>query len=253
MNTGDVSPTPCNEKISEIIYNNIKDFFFEMTGKKFVLEDYSFIHNTIVLSNDIGNISEYFCNLIGTIELPSPLENISTTKNYHYYPQDGASVITDYNPEEFDVPLYNAIILESIKLNIYLRQIVNMEITQDMNTVIRNDLYLESLFFAPRVPIETHNLLSYIYNTKSFRHHKEAVKLKISYMSAENESKKNRNSVFLNILLYIISLIGAIGTLDTLETQLGIPFQYSFCVVVSLFLLFGVRWGIVEWKRSKRF
>lgn len=58
-----------------------------MTGKKFVPEDYSFIHNTLVLSNDVDDIAGYFCKLIGTKEIPSPLVNISTTENYQYYPE----------------------------------------------------------------------------------------------------------------------------------------------------------------------
>lgn len=250
---GEESTTPSNNKISEIIYNNVSSFFSEMTGEKFVPEDYSFLHNTLVLSNEINDVSDYFCNLIGVRELPSPLENISTTENYQYYPQDGASVITNYNPDDVDIPLFNGIILEAIKLNVYLSQIINMEITEDMNKVIRNDLYLENLFFAPHVPIETHNLLSYIYKTNSFQHHKEATKLKISYMTAENESKKNRNGVLLNVLLYIVSLIGVIGTLDTLECRLNIPFKYSFTVVVLAFSVFGIILGITEWRRNKRF
>jgi len=128
-----------------------------------------------------------------------------------------------------------------------------MDITTDMNKVIRNDLYLENLFFAPHVPMETHNLLNCIHMSNSFQHHKEATKLKISYMTAENESKKNRNGVLLNILLYVVSLIGAVGTLETLECKLNIPFNYSFVAVVLAFSIFGVIWGVTEWRRNKRF
>ena len=250
---GDEATTKTNKKISEIIYNNVSDFFAEITGRCFVAENYSFIHDTLVLSNEITDVASYFCKLIGTRELPSPLENISTVETYHYYPQDGASVITNYDPDDIDIPLYCGIMLESIKLYVYLSQIVNAEITEDMNKVMRNDLYLENLFFAPHVPIQTCNLLNFIYNTKSYQHHKEATKLKISYMTAENESKKSRNGVFLNILLYIVSLIGAIGTLDTLDCRLAIPFKYSFPIVVLAFLAFGVILGIAEWKRNRRF
>jgi hypothetical protein len=250
---GDESTTTYNGKISEIIYDNISDFFFEMLGKKFKAEEYSFIHNTLVLSNEIDDVTNYFCDLIGIRELPSPLENISTTGNYEYYPQDGASVIKNYNPDDVDIPLYNGIMLESIKLYVYLFQIINVDITADMNKVVRNDLYLENLFFAPKIPIETHNLLSYIYKTKSFQHRKQATKLKISYMTAENESKKNRNAVLLNILLYIISLLGAIGTLETLENKLNIPFQCSFWTVISVFSVIGIIWVVTEYKRNKHF
>lgn len=250
---GEESVTPSNNKISEIIYNNVSSFFSEMTGKRFVPENYSFVHDTLVLSNDIDDITDFFCNLMGTKEIPSPLVNISTTDNYEYYLQDGTCVITKYSSENVDIPLYNGIMLESIKLYVYLTQIINLEVTSDINKVMRNDLYLENLFFAPHVPIETHNLLSYIYKTNTFQHHKEATKLKISYMTAENDSKKNRNGVLLNILLYIVSLIGAIGTLDTLENQLSIPFEYSFGVVILIFLILGIIWGIIEWHQNKRF
>lgn len=240
-----------NNKISEIIYNNVNSFFSEMMGTKFIQENYSFVHNTLVLSNEIKNITDYFCKLICTRKLPSQLENISSTANYRYYPQDGVSVITKYNPNEIDIPLYNGIIFESMKINIYLLQIINVEITEHMNDVIRNDLYLENLFFAPRVPIETYNLLRHIHNTNSFQQRKAATKLKISYMTAENELKKSRNGIILNVLLYMISLIGSIGTLDTLENKLKIPFKYSFPVVLFIFLVFGTIWGITEWKQNK--
>ena len=223
-----------------------------MVGKKYKAERYSFIHSTLVLSNEIDDISQYLCDVIGTRELPSPLENISTTENYDYYPQDGVTVIKNYNSDEVDTPLYNGIMLESIKLYIYLFQTVNIEIVEALNIVMHNDIYLENLFFAPHIPIETHNLLNYIYKTKTFQHHKESAKLKILYLTTENEMKKNRNSVLLNVLLYIISLLGAIGTLESLENQLQIPFKYSFIAVILIFLLFGIIWAIIEWRRNKR-
>lgn len=250
---GDKDKTTANNKISEIIYYNIRDFFFEMTGEKFVSREYSFIHNMLILSSRIRNIESYFCDVIGTRKVPSPLENISTTMVYQYYPQDGVSVITNYNPDNIDIALYNGILLEAIKLYVYLFQIINAEITEDMNSVIKNDLYLENLFFAPHVPIETHNLLSYIYSTTSFRHHKEATKLKISYMTIQNESKKRKNGLLLNVLLYFLTLIGAIDTLDMLEQKLNIPFSCSFPVVALFFSVLGVAWWLIERKQNKKF
>ncbi len=81
-------------------------------------------------------------------------------------------------------------------------QIINVDITTDMNKVVRNDLYLENLFFAPQIPIETHNLLRYIYKTNSFCHHKEATKLKIAYMTAEKNLKKIE-TLFYSMSYYI--------------------------------------------------
>ena len=79
-------------------------------------------------------------------QLPSPLENISTIGDYEYYLQDGVIIIRNYNLEHIDFPLYNGIVLESIKLYIYLLQIINTDIILDMNTVMRDDLYFESIF-----------------------------------------------------------------------------------------------------------
>lgn len=62
-------------------------------------------------------------------------------------------------------------------------------------------------------------------------------------MTIENESKKNRNAVLLNILLYIVSLLGAVGTLETLESKLNIPFKCSFIVVILVFPILGVIFG----------
>lgn len=239
--------------IPELIYRNLSDFFSELVGKKFVPDDYWYVHDTLVLSNRIKNVEEYFCGLLGLNKLPTALENISTTANYEFYLQDGASVVVRYRRDDIDTALYNAIVFESIKLYIYLFQIINAEETKDLNKVMRNDLYLENLFFAPKVPVETSNLLRCIYQSQSYQHRKEATKLKISYMTTENEVRKNRNTILLNVLLYIATLLGAISTLDALDTRLNIPFEISIIAVVLFFGLFGVIWGIIEYRHNKRF
>lgn len=240
-------------KISEIIYNNINGFLSELINKQFEVQDYSFIHSTLVITNEIENVKKYFCDLIGVKDISLSLENISTTENYNYYLQDGASVVTNYKQDNVNIALYNGILLESIKLFIYLAQIVNVDIENDINKIVRNDLYLETLFFSPQVPIETNNLLNYIRKTKSYEHHKEALKLKIAYMKAENDTKKNRNAVLLNVLLYIMSFLGAIDALIIIENRFGIPFNWSFFVVFTLFFVWGIVWIKKEYEHNKRF
>ena len=207
----------------------------------------------MVLSNRIKNVEDYFCRLLGLNKLPTALENIGTTDNYEFYLQDSASVVVKYRHDNIDTVLYNAIVFESIKLYIYLSQIINVEETRELNKVMRNDLYLENLFFAPKVPVETSNLLRCIYQSQAYQQRKEATKLKISYMTTENEVRKSRNTILLNVLLYIASLLGAISTLDALDARLNIPFKVSIIVVVLFFSLLGVIWGIVEFRHNKRF
>ena len=114
-------------------------------------------------------------------------------------------------------------------------------------------MYLENLFYAPRLPIETYNLLDYIHKTKSYEHRKEALKLKISYLTLENDTKKNRNGVLLNVLLYFIALVGSIGTLEILEKRFSIPFNTCFGIVVFVFAILGGVWGIREYRHNRRF
>lgn len=245
-------PTDTNWKISKIIYNTISDFTWELTNKCFRSEGYSFVHDIVVFSNRIENIPDYFCKLIGVKTPVSLIKDISTVETYEYYPQDGCSVISHFDPNEFHAVLYPAIILETLKLYIHIFQISNLEGENNIHKLIRNDIYLQNLFCAPNLPIETLNMLNDIRGSESYKKSSDALRLKTSYLTVQNDLKKSRNSTILNILLYIISLLGAIGTLDVLETHLGIPFKYSFIAVILLFML-GLIWWVVEYWNNSNF
>ncbi|HJF93276.1 MAG TPA: hypothetical protein K8V82_00600 [Lachnoclostridium phocaeense] len=109
-------PVDTDLKISEIIYNTISGFTWELTNKRFRSEGYSFVHNTVVFSNHIENISDYFCKLINIKAPVSSVKDISTVETYEYYPQDGCSVISHFDSNEFNTVLYPVIILETLKL-----------------------------------------------------------------------------------------------------------------------------------------
>lgn len=137
------------------------------------------------------------------------------------------------------------------KHHIHIFQNSNLENETDLRRSVRNDIYLQNLFCSPNLPIETHNLLNYIKESEPYKKHAEALHLKISYLTAQNELKKSRNSAILNVLLYIISLLSAIGTLDVIEAHFGVPFKYSFIIVVTLFIL-GMFWGIIEYRNHRK-
>lgn len=69
-------------------------------------------------------------------------------------------------------------------------------------------------------------------------------KQNIQSLLIKHDLKKNRNATILNILLYVISLIGAIGTLDVIEEHFEVPFEQGFIVVILLFI-FGLIWWII--------
>ena len=69
-NFEDTFTTLSNSTIPKLIYHNVSDFLSAVIGKKFVADEYSYVHNTLVLSNKIESIEEYFCKLIGVKDLP---------------------------------------------------------------------------------------------------------------------------------------------------------------------------------------
>ena len=167
-------PVEAGMKISEIIYENISEFIWELTNKCYRSQEYFFVHDTLVFSNNIENISDYFCKLIDTKAPAEPIKDISTVEIYQYYPQAGCSVVSDFDCDNFQPILYSAIILESLKLYIHIFQNSNLENETDLRRSVRNDIYLQNLFCSPNLPIETHNLLNYIKESEPYKKHAEA-------------------------------------------------------------------------------
>ena len=99
-------PVEAGMKISEIIYENISEFIWELTNKCYRSQEYFFVHDTLVFSNNIENISDYFCKLIDTKAPAEPIKDISTVEIYQYYPQAGCSVVSDFDCDNFQPILY---------------------------------------------------------------------------------------------------------------------------------------------------
>lgn len=64
------------------------------------------------------------------------------------------------------------------------------------------------------------------------------------------ERKNNKNGRLLNILLYILAMLGSAQTLQVLKTEFGLPFNISFWFTMAIFVVFGVVWLIRENKRG---
>lgn len=94
-------PVEAGMKISEIIYEIISEFIWELTNKCYRSQEYFFVHDTLVFSNNIENISDYFCKLIDTKAPAEPIKDISTVEIYQYYPQAGCSVVSDFDCDNF--------------------------------------------------------------------------------------------------------------------------------------------------------
>lgn len=228
-------------RIPDLIQRNINGFFWELTGKRYKTDSYGYIHDIAVCSNNIDSIRDYICRLIGVKQPVSTITDISTVDTYEYYPQDGVSVTTGYKVENIKMIIYSVMVLEAIKLYIYLFQVENLEYEGNLRRLVQNHLYLQNLFCSPYVPIQTSNLLKYVRESESYRMHEEGMQIKITYMKEKNEQEKNKNAMILNVLLYFASFLGAIATLEPLETHLGLPFCVGLGIVVLIFS-FGLMW-----------
>ena len=56
------------------------------------------------------------------------------------------------------------------------------------------------------------------------------------------EREHNKNSKLLNILLYVLALLGSFQTLQVLQTELGLPFKYGMIGVCVVFGISGIIW-----------
>ena len=54
----------------------------------------------------------------------------------------------------------------------------------------------------------------------------------------------------MNVLLYVLALIGSAQTLQVLQTELGLPFNIAFWVVIGVFIVFGIVWVLREIRKQ---
>lgn len=237
-------------RIPEIVYKNITDFIETLTKNKFQIEEFSFVHNILVISNFIKDVEEYFEKVLGVEEMKFELQNLNTTDAFQYYSQEYLGVVTAISENQFEQGLFDCVILEAMKMYICLKLIVGFDITKKLQDTLDNQLYVQRLFFPGKVPIITWNVLDNIKKTHSFKNYKEAIDFKISYLKLLQERKRSQNALFLNILLYLLALISGIGTLQVLQTEFGWSFKATFVILILVFLGLGIYWIFRECNRK---
>jgi len=231
-----------DRKISDIIFHNIFDFMSKAEKGKFEVADFSFLHNILVISNKIENTNEYFQKVLGAQIDNFNVENISTSNTFNYYSTEYMGVATQIIIEDAHNILYDCVLLESFKVYLLLKMIIDYEVNHKLDKIIDNQIYTESLFFPSRVPIITLNVIDNLKETDSFSRYKQAIDFKIQTLKIIQDRKRNSNGKLMNILLYILALLGSAQTLQVLHTELGLPFKSSFWIVVSLFAFCGIVW-----------
>ena len=74
----------------------------------------------------------------------------------------------------------------------------------------------------------------------SVSHDRSAINFKVEALKVLQDRQKAKNGRLLNVLLYILALIGSFQTLEVLKTEFGISFGWGVIVVCAIFGLFGV-------------
>lgn len=242
----DKKETKTNKTISDIIFGNIISFF-ENTME---VHNCSYVHNILVLSNNINNEKEYFLDVLGVTKMDLCVNNINNNSAYNYYSQEYLGIVNGITEDNFLQALYDCQLLEALKMYIILEQIVTYDKKQNYKETLDSKLSNEILLHLSGVPIITTNAIDNIKQTTTYKNYNSNILKKIEFLKLLNERKKNRNSILLNILLYILAFVGGIDALDVLSNRFLLSFNRLFIIFLIIFSLFGVFWLYRE-KKNK--
>ncbi len=239
-----------NRKIADIIFENVHGFLTKLANDKWEVGNYSYVHNIFVLSNKIENVSEYFQNVLGGKINDFSVQNLSSTDDFKLYSTEYLGVVTDVSSQSDESHILNdCLILESFKIFILLKMIMDYDIHHKLNEIIDNQIYAQHQLYPVHAPIITLNVIDNLKKTYTYLRYKQAIDFKLQTLNVYQDRKINKNGRLLNILLYILAMIGSAQTLQVLQTEFGIPFKISFWVVMGVFVIFGLIWLIREIKK----
>ena len=240
-----------HRKISDIIFENIYGFLTKSSNNKWKVGNYSYVHNILVLSEKIENVTDYFqCVLGGKIE-DFAVKNISATDAFNFYSTEYLGVVTNISDGKDKHHILNdCMILEGFKIFVLLKMIIDYEIHHKLDEIIDHQIYAESQLYPLHVPIITLNVIDNLKNTYSFARYKQAIDFKLKTLNIYQDRKISNNGRLLNILLYILAMFGSAQTLQVLQNEFKLPFNTSFWVVMGVFVIFGIVWIIREIKKQ---
>ena len=142
-----------NKKISDIIIDNVICFLNELANNKLAIDYNTFVHNKLVLSNNINNVQAYFQNVLNINISDYNIKNISTVNEYKYFSTENMGIITDIKTDSISNILNDTLVLESLKVFLLLNMILDYNVHQELNEIIDNQIRTKSLFYPFNVPI----------------------------------------------------------------------------------------------------
>ena len=124
--------------------------------------------------------------------------------------------------------------------------IIDYEIHHKLDEIVDHQIYAQSQLHPLHVPIITLNVIDNLKQTYSYDRYKQAIEFKLQALKIYRERKIDKNGRLLNILLYLLAMIGSAQTLQVLQTEFGLPFKIMFWITMGLFVFFGLIWIVRE-------
>lgn len=238
-----------DKKVSDIIFTNVRSFLESVLRKRFTFGEFSFVHNTFVITNKHTNIRNYFMRVVGAEINDFQVQNISTTNAFSYYATEFLGVCTGLRPDNLHNVMFDCLLLEALKMYFCLNMIVDFEVTEEMEHLIDRQIYIERLCYPSHVPIITHKAIENIMQTITYKRYQMAIAYKKAALALQRDRRRDKNSHLLNVLLYFVSLFGCVEALSIFEDQYGLPFTWGLCVVGIIFGIGGFVWMRKEKKK----
>lgn len=239
-----------DRKIADIVFQNVYGLIGTAGEGRWEVDDISFVHNILVMSNSVENANEYFQNVLGVQIENYKVDNIGASDSFNYYSTEYLGLVTQITSESVTNILYDCIMLESFKAYLLLKMVIDYEVNHKLDKIIDSQIYVESLFYPAHVPIITLNMITNLKETISFSRYRQAIDFKVKALKIMQDRKRSSNGTMMNVLLYILAFLGSAQTLQVLQTEFGLPFKITFWVVISIFVLFGIVWICREIKKQ---
>ena len=126
-----------NRKMTDIVFENVYGFLTKSSGNKWEVGNYSYVHNILVLSNRIDKVPDYFQSVLGGKIEDFSVRNISATDAFRFYATEYLGVVTDIKSGKDKHHILNdCMLLESFKIFVLLKMIIDYEIHHKMDEII---------------------------------------------------------------------------------------------------------------------
>lgn len=234
--------TPIKKTIPEIISSSIWGLLGAASGNRYEAGSYSFVHNILVLSNNVSSPEECFKTVLGAPVSDLVVSDLGASKKFQYYSKEYLGLVTSFEEENRIAILVDIHVLEAFKTFLMLQMIIDAEVHYKLQDIIDHQIYTNSLFYQSHAPVIVINAIKNLKDTVSYKQYISEIEFKVNALRILQERQRANNGIFLNILLYILAMIGSFQTLEILSSHFEFSFDWGVLTISLIFGLLGMIW-----------